>query len=89
MVSNVSWLGGKQVLNLLGKASNEGYGIALDIDATNLDALIGLGEVCSSSRKHFLQLGDRQKAEEYSVKCLHWYLRALNLLKGGQLAFLS
>ncbi|XP_057856123.2 uncharacterized protein LOC131065578 isoform X1 [Cryptomeria japonica] len=72
-----------QVLNLLEKASNEGYGIALEIDATNLDALIGLGEVCSASRKHFLQLGDTQKAEEHSVKSLHWYLRALNLLEAS------
>ncbi|KAH9318919.1 hypothetical protein KI387_020688, partial [Taxus chinensis] len=70
-----------EVLRLLEKAMNEGYGAALEIDATNLDALIGLGEVCSTSRKHFLHLGDTEKAKEYSMKSLHWYTRALHLLE--------
>eukprot|EP01018_Ginkgo_biloba_P003178 Gb_22341 [translate_table: standard] len=37
----------QEVLNLLERAMNEGYGAALGINSTNFDAIIGLGEFIS------------------------------------------
>lgn len=70
-----------QVLNLLEKSINEGYGAALQIDATNLDALMGLGEVCLTAAKHSLRSGEKERAKESSLKSLQWYTKAVNLLE--------
>lgn len=70
-----------QVLNLLEKSIKEGYGAALQIDATNLDALMGLGEVCLTAAKHSLRSGEEERAKESSLKSLQWYTKAVNLLE--------
>jgi len=69
------------VLNLLEKSIKEGYGAALQIDATNLDALMGLGEVCLTAAKHSLRSGEEERAKESSLKSLQWYTKAVNLLE--------
>jgi hypothetical protein len=69
-----------QVLNSLENSIKEGYGAALQIDATNLDALIRL-EVCLTSANHSLRSGEKERANESSLKILQWYTKVVNLLE--------
>lgn len=75
------------MLNLLEKSIKEGYGAALQIDATNLDALMGLGEVCLTAAKHSLRSGEEERAKESSLKSLQWYTKAVNLLEGCEFPY--
>jgi hypothetical protein len=68
------------VLKFLEKSIKEDYGDALHIDATNLDVLIGF-EVCLTSAKHYLLSGEKERANESSLKSLQWYTKAMNLLE--------
>eukprot|EP00252_Welwitschia_mirabilis_P019565 TRINITY_DN4558_c0_g1_i4.p1 TRINITY_DN4558_c0_g1~~TRINITY_DN4558_c0_g1_i4.p1 ORF type:complete len:471 (-),score=119.50 TRINITY_DN4558_c0_g1_i4:432-1844(-) len=70
-----------EALLFLEKANTEGYGAAVEIDATNVDALVGLGEVCLTYAKHYLQLGNIERARESSLKSLEWYNKATKCLK--------
>lgn len=74
-------LGRMQALDLLVLAIEEGFGTALKINATCLDAMIGEAEAHLEAGKSASSIERQFVAEEHFIQSLNSYTRALQILK--------
>lgn len=78
-------IGEMQSLELLATAVDEGFGIALRIDASCLDAIIGKAEAHLAAGKYVRSVDMGSIAEDHFTKSLDAYGSALQILKAGML----
>lgn len=78
-----------QVLKLLEEAVNTGYGAALIIDSSNVDALLGLGDAHLAAGKLLARIGNLALGNAHWKQSTETFMRAVKFLAAGKRAFIS
>jgi hypothetical protein len=74
-----------QVLKLLEEAVNDGFGAALKINSSNIEALLGLGDAHLAAGKLLHESGNPANAMLHWVQSSDAFLQAVKLLSAGHL----